>query len=114
MALGNVIVGQSGGPTCVINSSLVGVYKTAKDSGCKTVYGMRNGIMGLLEGRYVDMSDYIRNDLDLELLKRTPASFLGTCRYKLPPKENSPEVYEKIFKILKDLDIKYFFYSSFF
>lgn len=110
MALGNVMVGQSGGPTCVINSSLVGVYKTAKDSGCKTVYGMRNGIMGLLEGRYVDMSDYIRNDLDLELLKRTPASFLGTCRYKLPPKEESPDVYEKIFKILNKLDIKYFFY----
>ena len=78
MALGNVMVGQSGGPTSVINASLVGVFKTAKDAGCKTVYGMRNGIEGLLEERYIDISDYIKNDLDIELLKRTPSSVLGT------------------------------------
>lgn len=108
--LGNVMVGQSGGPTAVINSSLVGVFKTARDSGCKTVYGMRNGIEGLLEERYINMSDYIKNDLDIELLKRTPSSFLGTCRYKLPHADKNPEVYEKIFKILNKLDVKYFFY----
>ncbi|MDO5398191.1 MAG: 6-phosphofructokinase [bacterium] len=108
--LGNVMVGQSGGPTSVINSSLVGVYKTAKDNGCKTVYGMRNGIEGLLHERYVDLSKYIRNDLDIELLKRTPSSFLGTCRYKLPSAETAPDVYERLFGILKKLDVKYFFY----
>ena len=110
MALGNVMVGQSGGPTSVINASLVGVFKTAKDAGCKTVYGMRNGIEGLLEERYIDISDYIKNDLDIELLKRTPSSFLGTCRFKLPKAEKAPELYERIFEILKKLDVKYFFY----
>ena len=110
MALGNVMIGQSGGPTAVINASLVGVFKTAKDEGCKTVYGMRNGIEGLLEERYVDVSDYVKNDLDIELLKRTPSSFLGTCRYKLPGAEQAPELYEKIFEILKRLGVKYFFY----
>lgn len=108
--LGNVMVGQSGGPTSVINSSLVGVFKTAKDNGCKTVYGMRNGIEGLLNERYVDLSTYIKNDLDIELLKRTPSSFLGTCRYKLPAAEKAPEVYERLFEILNKLDVKYFFY----
>ncbi len=82
--LGNVIVGQSGGPTAVINSSLAGVYKTAKDLGAKKVYGMRHGIQGFLQKRIVDMDEKIRSDLDLELLKRTPSAFLGSCRYKLP------------------------------
>ena len=110
MAYGNVMVGQSGGPTSVINASLVGVFKTAKDNGCKTVYGMRNGIEGLLEERYIDISEYIKNDLDIELLKRTPSSFLGTCRYKLPSAEKAPELYDRIFGILNGLDVKYFFY----
>ncbi|MBD5128616.1 MAG: 6-phosphofructokinase [Ruminococcaceae bacterium] len=110
MALGNVIVGQSGGPTSVINSSLVGVFKTAKDAGCPHVYGMRNGIEGLLQEHYVDLSEYVRNDLDIELLKRTPSSFLGTCRYKLPDFTKDEDTYKKIFDILKKMDIKHFFY----
>ena len=110
MQLGNVIVGQSGGPTSVINSSLVGVFQTAKDAGCAHVYGMRHGIEGLLSEQYVDMSEYVRNDLDIELLKRTPSSFLGTCRYKLPDFKKDEDTYKKIFEILKKLDIKHFFY----
>ena len=110
MQLGNVIVGQSGGPTSVINSSLVGVFKTAKDAGCPKVFGMRNGIEGLLQERIIDMSDYVKNDLDIELLKRTPSSFLGTCRYKLPDFSKDEETYKKIFAILKKMDIKHFFY----
>ena len=80
----NVIVGQSGGPTAAINSSLAGVYRTAIDRGYKKVYGMLHGVQGLMEGRYVDLSEHITNGLDSELLKRTPASYLGSCRYKLP------------------------------
>ena len=80
----NVIVGQSGGPTAVINSSLLGVYKTAKDRGADKVYGMVHGIKGLLDGDVVDLSVRIKSDLDMDLLKRTPSSFLGSCRYKLP------------------------------
>lgn len=110
MFLGNVMVGQSGGPTAVINSSLAGVYKTAIDCGCKKVYGMVNGIEGLSENKYIDMSDYIKSNLEIELLKRTPASFLGTCRYRLPNAEAGNGIYEKIFKVLKKLDINYFFY----
>lgn len=107
---GNVIVGQSGGPTAVINSSLVGVYKTAKDRGAKKVYGMLHGIQGLLEERVVDLSEHIRNDLDIELLKRTPSSYLGSCRYKLPEICEDQEIYKKIFSILDRLEIEYFFY----
>ena len=107
---GNVIVGQSGGPTAVINSSLAGVYKTAKDRGAKKVYGMLHGIKGLIDGKYVDLDDKIRNDLEIDLLKRTPSSFLGSCRYKLPEIREGLDLYEKIFKQLEALDIKYFFY----
>ena len=107
---GNVIVGQSGGPTAVINSSLAGVYKTAKDRGAKRVFGMLHGIQGLLEERYVDLSEHINNDLDIELLKRTPSAYLGSCRYKLPEICEDQEIYKKIFSILEKLEVEYFFY----
>lgn len=107
---GNVIVGQSGGPTAAINSSLAGVYRTAKDRGAKKVYGMLHGIQGLLEERYIDLSEHIKTDLDIELLKRTPAAYLGSCRYKLPEIHQNKEVYEKIFEILEKLDIEAFIY----
>ncbi len=107
---GNVIVGQSGGPTAVINSSLAGVYKTAKDRGAKKVYGMVHGIQGLLQGRYVDLSEHIKTDLDIELLKRTPSAYLGSCRFKLPDISEGRETYDAIFEILAKLEIEYFFY----
>ena len=107
---GNVIVGQSGGPTAVINSSLAGVYKTAMDRGANKVYGMLHGVQGLLEERVVDLADHIKSDLDIDLLKRTPSSFLGSCRYKLPEIKDNTEIYEKIFRILEKLEIEYFFY----
>ncbi len=107
---GNVIVGQSGGPTSVINSSLVGVYKTAKDRGAGKVYGMLHGVKGLLDRQYVDLSEHIKSDLDIDLLKRTPSSFLGSCRYKLPEIKDNTEVYDQIFEILEELNIEAFFY----
>lgn len=106
----NIIVGQSGGPTSVINSSLAGVFATAKELGADKIYGMRNGIEGLLEERYIDMTEYIKNSMDVEILKRTPSSFLGSCRFKLPTAEKSPETYEKIIAVLRKLDIQHFFY----
>lgn len=108
--MGNVIVGQSGGPTAVINSSLAGVYKTAKDRGAKKVYGMLHGIQGLLEEKVVDLSEHIRSDLDIDLLKRTPSSYLGSCRFKLPEIKGNTEVYDRIFRILEKLEIEYFLY----
>ena len=106
----NIIVGQSGGPTAVINSSLLGVYKTAKDRGADTVYGMVHGIKGLLDRDIVDLSTCLKTNIDTDLLKRTPSSFLGSCRYKLPDIEGNEDTYEKIFAILKELDICAFFY----
>ena len=107
---GNVIVGQSGGPTAAINSSLAGVYRTAKDRGAKKVYRMLHGIQGLLKERYIDLSEHITNELDVELLKRTPAAYLGSCRYKLPEIHENRDVYEKIFEILNKLEIEAFIY----
>jgi len=106
----NVIVGQSGGPTAAINSSLAGVYRTAKDRGAKKVYGMLHGVQGLLEEKYIDLSDHIKTELDVELLKRTPAAFLGSCRYKLPEIHEDREVYDRILDILDKLDIEAFIY----
>jgi len=106
----NVIVGQSGGPTAAINSSLAGVYRTAKDRGAKKVYGMLHGVQGLLEERYIDLADHIKTELDIELLKRTPAAFLGSCRYKLPEIHEDRDVYDRIFAILDKLDIEAFIY----
>ena len=107
---GNVIVGQSGGPTAVINSSLAGVFKTALDRGANKIYGMCNGIKGLLDEKYVDLTDKLNSTMAIDLLKRTPSSFLGSCRFKLPDLEKDKVTYEKIFEILKKLDIKFFFY----
>ena len=107
---GNVIVGQSGGPTAAINSSLAGVYRTAKDRGANKVYGMLHGIQGLMEEKYIDLSENITNDLDAEVLQRTPAAYVGSCRYKLPEIHENREVYEKIFEILDKLDIEAFIY----
>lgn len=105
----NVIVGQSGGPTSVINSSLAGVYKTAHDMGA-TVYGMLNGIQGFMSEEYVDLSTELKTEEDIELLKRTPSAFLGSCRYKLPAIEGNEETFEKIFAIIDKLKIDLFIY----
>lgn len=106
----NIIVGQSGGPTAVINSSLAGVYKTAKERGFDKVYGMLHGVQGFLDEKYVDLSTQIHNDIDIELLKRTPSAFLGSCRYKLPEIHENPEIYEKLFQIMDKLEIEAFIY----
>lgn len=106
----NAIVGQSGGPTSVINSSLAGVYSACKKLGVDTVYGMVHGIQGLLLEQYVDLGDKIPNDMCLEALRKTPAAYLGSCRYKLPKFDADEATYRKLFAILEKLDIQYFFY----
>ena len=105
-----IIVGQSGGPTAVINSSIVGVYQKAKELGIEKVYGMVYGIEGFLDENIIDLDDYLADENNIELLKRTPSAFLGSCRYKLPPFAEAKEVYKKIFKILEKNDIDGFFY----
>ena len=103
---GNVIVGQSGGPTSVINSSLAGVIKASQKAGIKRIYGMRYGIEGFLQENIVDLTEYVTVAHDLSMLKRTPGAFLGTCRYKLPEIEGHEDVYEKIFSILEKKNIQ--------
>ena len=108
----NAIVGQSGGPTSVINASLAGVYESCKHRGAGKVYGMLHGVAGLLERRTCVLDDKLKTALDIELLKRTPSSYLGSCRYKLPDWHTAEgeRVYIRLFEILKELDIGYFFY----
>lgn len=107
--LKNLIVGQSGGPTAAINATLAGVIKAGSDNpAIGKVYGMVNGIMGMLEKNIKDLDALSQDDKKIELLKKTPASFLGSCRYKLPKDDIS--VYEKIFEILEEYNIGYFFY----
>lgn len=105
----NVVVGQSGGPTVAINASLVGVYEAALKLGAKKIYGMQNGISGLLEERFVPLHELL-DERKAELLKRTPACYLGSCRYKLRRAEENAEEYERIFAILKKYEIDCFFY----
>ena len=75
----NVIIGQSGGPTAVINSSLAGVYKAACSLGADKVYGMKYGIEGLLKEELVELNVLLDDRLSIELLKRTPSSYLGSA-----------------------------------
>lgn len=105
-----IIVGQSGGPTAVINASVAGVYKKAKELGIEKVYGMVHGIEGFLNEDIIDLDDYLSNKDNFELLLRTPSAFLGTCRYKLPKYELDKKVYEKIFDILEKNEIDGLFY----
>ena len=80
----NLLVGQSGGPTAVINASLYGVVKAAlASSEIDHVYGMVNGIEGMLQDHTIDLGESLSEE-ELELLKLTPAAYLGSCRYKLP------------------------------
>lgn len=105
----NLIVGQSGGPTAVINSSLYGVVSEAmRQESIGRVYGMLNGIEGFLAGRFLDFKEAFGAD-ELEKLKTTPGAYLGSCRYKLPEDLNDP-VYPLLFRKFEELEIGYFFY----
>ena len=100
---GNIVVGQSGGPTAVINASVAGVYVAGKELGADKVYGMVNGIQGFLKENLLDLDEYLAEDEGIELLKRTPAAFLGTCRYKFP--EGHEDIYEQIFAVMEKYEI---------
>ena len=106
----NIVIGQSGGPTAVINSSVAGAYKRAKELGIKKVYGMVHGIEGFINDNIIDLDDYLKKEENYELLKRTPSAFLGSCRYKLPEVKGNEKVYEKIFKNSEKHNIDALFY----
>lgn len=115
MLIGNAIVGQSGGPTAAINATLAGVIRGAIASECvEKVYGMRNGIEGLMNERIIDLGEIFSNEENLRVLEQTPAAALGSCRKKLPDpnsgKKDDEEFYKKLFEILDKNNIKFFFY----
>lgn len=105
----NMIIGQSGGPTAVINSSLAGAVEYAfSQTQIDTVYGMINGIQGLLDENIINLTDTFKNKpYDLNRLRLTPAMYLGSCRYKL---SDDDEVFERIITMLKKYNVGYFIY----
>ena len=92
-----VLVGQSGGPTAAINSSLAGVIAAGILEGAR-VEGMRYGIQGFLDGRHVRLDEAFMSRVDIDLLRQTPASWLGSCRYKLPEPTPDDPVYQRLFE----------------
>lgn len=109
--IGNAIVGQSGGPTAAINATLSGVIRGVRESAgvIPVLYGMRNGVEGLLQERMVDLTQRLSEE-DLDILELTPAAALGSCRKRLPDPGAEREVYDTLLAIFKKHDIRYFFY----
>ncbi len=108
MQFQNAVVGQSGGPTAAINATLAGVIKGCLESqSIKTLYGMKNGIMGFLKEELIQLNSYFENDQgSIDLLAATPAAALGSCRKKLSGDEELSRIYD----ILQKYEIGYFFY----
>ena len=106
----NIIIGQSGGPTAVINSSLAGVYKAARSLGADKVYGMKYGIEGLLKEELLELNILLDDRMSIELLKRTPSSYLGSCRFKLPDPDTDATPFVKLFTLFDKYDICAVFY----
>ncbi len=102
------IIAQSGGPTAVINSSLLGVIDAAKKMNMKHIYGALNGIDGILNERIIDLNT--EDETELSYLKNTPSAALGSVRLHLKDYTSDPATYEKIHEVFKKLNIRYFFY----
>ena len=108
---GACIIGQSGGPTSVINASAYGVIKTALECPDIThVYGAAHGIRGVLDDVLYDMGE--EDEKELALLLNTPSSALGSCRYKLKDSSVDDSDYKRILEIFKKYDVRYFFYNG--
>ncbi len=107
----NIAVAQSGGPTCAINASLVGVVRQCfKTTEIDAIFGSINGIEGIINDDLVDLKTVIKTNEDMELLCLTPSTVLGSCRYKLPPVENDESVYETILHCFEKHRIGIFIY----
>ena len=108
---GACIIGQSGGPSSAINASAYGAIKTALDSDAITqVLGACNGIKGVLDDNLIDMGK--EDPSELALMKYTPSSALGSCRYKLKDPDEDDTDYKRILEIFKKYDVRYFFYNG--
>lgn len=107
----NCIIGQSGGPTAVINSSLAGAIQLAlQSSNVDKILGSVYGIEGVINENLIDLGSIFSDPEKLEILKHTPSSYLNSCRRKLRSPNEEPETYEKIFNTFKQNDVAYFLY----
>lgn len=107
--MANCIIAQSGGPTSVINSSVVGLLEANNTLGTfNKVFAGLNGIEGILNGNIIELSSFSQEEINN--FRYTPSSGLGSCRYKMKKLEESTEEYDKLLEILKSNDIKAFFY----
>ena len=111
----NIAAAQSGGPTAAINASLAGIFRKAlKCPEIGRIYGSINGIEGMIKGNLVPLDSILTSEHDVELMKKTPSTVLGSCRYKLAeydPEDSRTEAeYMKIIKTFEEYDIKAFFY----
>lgn len=107
----NIAIAQSGGPTCAINASLVGVFKQGLlTEKIDAIFGSINGIEGIINDDLLNLKTVIRTNEDMELLRQTPSTMLGSCRYKLPSVEDDRAVYEKILRCFEKHRIKIFIY----
>ena len=107
----NCFIGQSGGPTTAINASLAGIIAECIDTQqFAHVYGMINGVKGLLENKYMDLLEIFKSTEDLNHLKHSPAMYLGSCRYKLPEFQEDPQTYQLLFQLFNELEITDFYY----
>jgi len=108
---GSLIIGQSGGPSSVINASAYGVIKTALDADeITTVYGAFHGIKGVLDDKLMIMD--AEDPQELALLPYTPSSALGSCRYKIADPDVDDSDYKRILEIFKKYDVRYFCYNG--
>ena len=104
---GNVLVGQSGGPTAVINASVAGVVAEALNHSCvEEIYGTLNGVLGLLNEDFIDLAS--ESQQTIRALRHTPGAALGTCRYKLKKQAD----FERVLEVFKAHNIRYFFYAG--
>ncbi len=111
MLHGNAVVGQSGGPTAAINATLAGVIRGAlATKEIPTLYGMRNGVEGLLMEELVDLSALFAKEEDITLLENTPSAALGSCRYRLPDPLADRGPFDRLLAVFQKYDIRYFFY----
>ena len=107
----NLLVAQSGGPTAAINPTLAGVIGQAmKEEQIDQVYGACYGIQGVLEQKFVNLTEKVDTEEKLEKLKRTPAAALGSCRFKLNDIKEDDSQYQEIVDILHKMNIGYFVY----
>ncbi|MCK5128485.1 MAG: 6-phosphofructokinase, partial [Clostridiales bacterium] len=105
----NMLIAQSGGPTAVINASVVGAYTAALDLGFDNIYAANEGIQGVLKNEIIDVK--AADQRIVEGLKYTPSAGLGSCRYKMSKDIDDPD-YKRVFDKLQELNVGYFFYNG--